>query len=457
MKHAKWGLLVLAVLSLISPPGVAESETEGAPGDEDKPVPAGKPKDRHSVFFVVVDAMRADHLGCYGYQRDTSPTIDRIARESVFFEHAYTVAPWTAPAMASLFTGRYPYSLFPPETSGRPFERVLPREVETLAELLSSNGYRAVALSDHIGIGPRLGHDRGFERWIEIHSRKWSDVAQVRKVLEELGDDTAFVYLHLSHPHEPYGAPAPYYDMFGPPGDSGRGRDRSKPDGLINRYDGEIRFTDEVLKRILEQLEKHGWLERTYLIVTADHGEGFFEHERYGHGNHFFDEVLRIPLLIRPPGGRERQLSVSRRVSNIDLFATVLDLTGIPSPPNTDSQSLWRHVDGGDTASEMPFFAEGVIGGDPLGAACIWNDYKYIVNKPRPRAEERVEMLFNLDRDPLELENLALTEKATVRKMRDWLDEHRGRNETLRQGITSDTADIDPETRERLKAMGYLE
>ncbi|MGB5295110.1 MAG: sulfatase-like hydrolase/transferase, partial [Thermoanaerobaculia bacterium] len=161
---------------------------------------------RDNVVLVMVDTLRADHLGCYGYERETSPNLDKLASSGVLFESFYSVAPWTNPAIASLFTGRYPRAVFPPLPHKKAIGIPLPSQLPTLAERLQEAGYRTVALVDHPGINPELQFDQGFERWSGLFREgdfdTWavtdSDfvLEQVEAALDELGGEKFFLYLH---------------------------------------------------------------------------------------------------------------------------------------------------------------------------------------------------------------------------------------------------------------------
>jgi arylsulfatase A-like enzyme len=316
-----------------------------ARGEESRRVP----RPPH-IVFVMIDTLRPDHLGCYGYARNTSPNIDRIAEQGVVFENVFSVAPWTNPTIASLFTGLYPQAIFPPAEHRDAIRQALPGQLETLAERLKRKGYRTAALVDHPGISRRWNYDQGFDTWVSLFHeggfKVWgvTDAEFVNQefdaILEGGGKVPVFIYLHVVYPHRPYIPPPPHDSLFGP--GFKRVEEREKQ-GVINRYDGEIRYTDDLVGMILGSLKKRGILERTIIVVTSDHGEGFWEHGLSEHGNSLFNELLRVPLIIFLPGGRGRAPKrVEEPASNIDLYPTILEMAGVTPPAGTDGKSLMR-------------------------------------------------------------------------------------------------------------------
>ena len=230
---------------------------------------------RNNIFFILIDTLRADHLGCYGYKRNTSPNIDKIAGEGVIFTNFYTVCPWTNPTIASLFTGKYPQAIFPPAEHEQAIKQVLPEEIDTLAEVLRKEGYRTIALVDCPGISKVLNYDQGFDEFVQMFD-KWTGkpaplvIKEVSERLDKINEDYFFVYLHLIYPHRPYGPPPPYNEVFG------KGYKEyviEEKEGMINMYDGEIKYTDDLIGGILDNLRKRKLLNNTYIIITSDHGE----------------------------------------------------------------------------------------------------------------------------------------------------------------------------------------
>jgi arylsulfatase A-like enzyme len=412
-----------------------------------------------NIVFVLIDTLRPDHLGCYGYARNTSPNIDRIAAQGVLFEKVFSVAPWTNPTIASLFTGRYPQAIFPPAKHRDAIRQALPEQLETLAERLKREGYRTAALVDHPGISRRWNYDQGFDTWVPLFHkggfRVWGVTnaefisREFDAVLARGGKAPVFVYLHLVYPHRPYIPPPPRDILFGP---GFKRLEESEKQGVVNRYDGEIRYTDDLVGMILESLKRRGILKRTAVVITADHGEGFWEHGLAGHGNSLFNELLRVPLIVSLPGsGRGVRRRVEQPVSNIDLYPTLLDLAGAAPPPGTDGRSLLRYLGPGGHESEPGWvFSESPHSGYIQGAACMRGNLKYI------QQGFGHEALYDLEKDPEERVNL-LGRAPIHLEMEERLSQHRLVNERRRAALTQLRIEPDAETRERLRALGYVD
>jgi len=420
-----------------------------------------------SVVFVLVDTLRADHLGTYGYPRPTSPRIDRLAAESVVFTQARTVSPWTNPTIVSLFTGRHPTAVQVPQLHAEAIRAPLPAGLSTLAERLRGAGLRTLAFVDHPGISPGLGFARGFETFVRLYQRfevpAWGRteggqiVAEIARQLRALGEARCFVYLHLVYPHRPYDAPAEYDQLFGPTADEYRRRNR---DGLRNAYDAEIRYTDNVVGELLATLDRAGRLDDTWVVITSDHGEGFWEHGYAEHGNSFYDELLRVPLIVRPP----RAAGVTPRrvddpVSLVDLHATVLEMAGAPATnghAGEEGRSLLRFLGSRAERGATPLVSQQPHSGDVRGAALVTPPWKLI---RRAEPHRGTLQLYDLVNDPRERENLAAAQPDLVRRLDAELAQHLLADQARRDALRSPAGgevELDADEIERLRALGYL-
>lgn len=310
-----------------------------------------------NVLLISIDSLRADRLGAYGHERPTSPTIDRLARQGVRFAEAMTTAPWTLPAHMSMLTGLYPYAHRVNTEADR-----LPNGVTTLAQRLGAAGFRTAAVVSEGLVGRTYGFARGFDTF---------DDETAVKALAEVDEETAplvlqqaeawlrresagrfFLFLHLWDVHYDFVPPAPYDRMFDPDyrgpmtGRDFIHDDAIRPDmeqrdldHLLARYDGEIRWVDDHLARLLTILDELGVGERTAVIITADHGEEFFEHGYKGHGAALYRPVMQVPLVIHAPGVAAGRV-VDEPVSLVDLVPTILELTGVPLADPLDGISL---------------------------------------------------------------------------------------------------------------------
>ncbi len=337
--------------------------------------------DPPNVVLISVDTLRPDHLGSYGYPRNTSPRIDRIAAEGAVFENAVSSSSWTLPAHAALFTG-LPDSVHGCDDANRRLDEAR----ITLAEQFSLAGYRTVGFFAGPFLHPTFGLAQGFDRYIdcssyaeeskqfaltagdlndiEIVRASHRDVTnprvylQVKQWLENNQELPFFMFIHLWDVHYDFVPPPPYDTMFDPAyqgdltGERFFRNQRVNPhmpaadfDHIIALYDGEIAWTDEHIGRILDDLEARGLLDNTVVALVGDHGEEFFEHGRKGHRNTLYDEVIRIPMILWYPKRIPAGTRVDASTSITDVFPTLLELAGVPSSAQPMGRSLLPLID----------------------------------------------------------------------------------------------------------------
>lgn len=316
---------------------------------------------RFNLLVVLVDTLRADHLACYGYSRDTSPTIDGLAAEGILFEECLAPAPWTIASTATLLTGLEPFAhgFVRPE-----FAPLAPAAV-TIAEVLRDRGYRTAGFSGNMLISELSGFDQGFS---PLHTDVWGKAPTLNAGaipwLRENGPrGRFFLYMHYFDPHDPYDDPEGLWRSYaglapGAPAGEERCRNgdieeafQSMRDGedpgltaadkvrLVDRYDGEIRFVDGEIGKLLAEVRALGLEDETVVVFTSDHGEQFFEHGGMKHGSSLFREELHVPLVFRVPGGRKGERR-PERVGLVDVFPTVLGLLGIDAPGPVDGRDV---------------------------------------------------------------------------------------------------------------------
>ena len=398
--------------------------------------------DRPNVLLVTIDTLRADHVGSYGYQAASTPTIDALAARGVRFETSVVHTPLTGPSHASILTGHTPLGHGFRNNSGY----VLAPQVKTAAEDFRQAGYRTAAFVSGFPLDRRFGFDRGFEMY-DDRLPKGNDRRRTPYV-ERFADATTdaalrwlptlrpatgpspapwFLWVHYYDPHAPYEPPADLAERF-----------RASP------YDGEVAFVDRQLARLLQALEASGESARTIVLVTADHGESLGEHGEGTHGIFIYDATLRVPWVMagpRVPAGR-----VSRTVArSIDVLPTLADYAGLPGRSDIDGRSLRPAAEGHEMRDE-PTYAESLYPELELGWAPLhaWrtNALKYI---KAPHAE-----LYDLEKDPLETTNRVAEERASVEDLDRKVDA------ALRHPVPSAAAPaVDPEAAERLRALGY--
>jgi len=449
--------------------------------------PPSPPK---SVLLISVDTLRADRLGCYGYARPTSPRIDGLAAQGVRFHQAISQAPWTTPSHTSLLTSRYPSSHHVTQSwstferflqDGRGY-RVLTEEATTLAEMLQERGFRTLALTGGATMAAELGFAQGFDAYREDAYGLPDRVRpMLHRWLEESRDLPFFIFFHTFEVHAPYvhtemtegvltGAQRDAIDRgVGRPGyvDSNGFASLLRELGLFRMevtsalYDGGIRFTDAFLGGLLEDLRRLGLEDRTLVVLTSDHGEEFGDHHRGrfydAHCQTVYDELIRVPLIMRLAGKIPAGRVVDTPVELVDVAPTILDVLGMRAPPEMEGKSLWGLVSGQSHEHKEWTLSEATC--DDLETKALrGRDLKYIAaweardgehaGIPGPLVKERV---FDLLDDPGERQNLR---GHRLRPLRAILE---GRAAALaRSGHPATEAPISEEVSERLRGLGYL-
>jgi arylsulfatase A-like enzyme len=308
-----------------------------------------------NIILIVVDALRPDHLGCYGYGLPTSPVIDRLAADGTVFETAISQASWTKASFASLLTSRYPF-----QTGVTDWFSVLPDTVPTLQETLAAEGYETTCVINMVGLAGKFGLLRGFAKAdvadkYERRDRETTDAAL--GVIAE-ARQPFFALIHYFGAHDPYRPSRESLELVAPDlaaanpaagasdGDSAyRADDAQETSGKaafdVRLYDACIRDIDAEIGRVVAFLDQHGLAANTVVIVTADHGEAFKEHGRYSHGWSLFDEEIMIPLVVKDLTSPAQAPRRSFQARSIDIFPTVLDLAGMDPPAGLEGRDLF--------------------------------------------------------------------------------------------------------------------
>ncbi len=385
--------------------------TLGATGCEDGPQRRRLP----DVLLISVDTLRRDHLGAYGYARPTSPRIDALAAEGVLFTNAVSPSSWTLPAHASLLTGLYPAG------HGLRDDGVkLARGVRTLAESLRDLGYRGLAVVSHVYVSSEFGLERGFEVLDDSLTEGGTTnpiasevVDRFLEHVDDAGDGPFFGFVHFFDPHWSYTPPAPFDTFFSDPAYRGPvdgtlaslaeffapnaampAEDRRH---AIDLYDGEIRYLDGEVGRLLDALRERGRMRDGIVILTADHGEEFKEHGQLGHAKTLFGEQLRVPLIVSGLPGSEPGTRRNHLVTPIDIAPTLLEVLGGSAPEGLDGRSLRSPPD-----PERVVFAETKREGREI-RAIRQGRYKLI---HYAYADRR--LFYDLARDPFERSPLSV-------------------------------------------------
>lgn len=410
-------------------------------------VPAGDP----GLNFVVVslDTLRADHVGVYGAGEGVTPVLDALAASGVLFEAATTTFPSTTASHMSLMTGLYPsvHEVLAPPAA-------LDRVVPTLAQLLAPEGYRTAAVTENGMLGARAGFLRGFDSYKEFKdAHPTASSGHIEKVLdsgiawlERHRNERFFLFLHTYQVHGPHNPPAEF-NRFSV-ADVDPALSMKKQDAL---YRGEILYTDREMQRLLDALDSLHLAENTVLIVTADHGEAFGERGVFGHGHDLTQELMHIPLLVRAPGIAKQGLRIEGRASLVDIPPTILDLANVPIPPGIQGRTLVGQM-AGESDEDVVVYAEVPEKGVPTLA--IWEaNTKWVF--PGPDEPPQVfDVSGGAETQLVEVPPEVLARGEAHRKAFDT------KTQLSRAGLATSGAghaDIDDDTKDQLRALGYID
>jgi arylsulfatase A-like enzyme/Tfp pilus assembly protein PilF len=405
------------------------------------PKPHSEPKNSSdfNILLITLDTTRADHLGCYGYEKTKTPNLDTLARNGVRFANAYSQVPLTLPSHCSIMTGTYPLYH---QVHNNGFYYLGPENL-TLANLLKKSGFKTAAFVSSFTLDSRFGIAQGFDLYDDkfqdeeilknFRSERKADklFASFSPWFDENFNQKFFCWVHFYDPHLPYDPPSPFKEEFD-----------DKP------YDGEIAFVDFVLGKILDKFREKNILDKTLLIVAGDHGEALGERREVDHGLFLYDNTLKVPLVFYAekelPGG----VVVSSRVRLIDILPTILDLLRISIPKEVQGTSLLPYITG-QKKDDLPSYIETYFPRENFGwsglQGLIDSEWKFI-RAPRPE-------LYYLKNDPREESNIFQKERAISRaeaeKLGDLIKKFSKGMEATRRTLT-------PEEEEKLRSLGYI-
>lgn len=475
--------------------------------------PAFSPQPDTNILLVVIDVLRADHVGSYGYERDTTPRIDSLARSGVRFETAISSSGWTRPSISSLFTSLDPiqHGVLKGfnEEGGDYYLDVLEDSYTTISEILRFNGYESVAVAPNAYTRPEFGFGQGFSTYYSEAENGQVLVDHFLSWLEEKPRGKFFGYLHFMDVHWPYDPPEPFDKMFGQFATS---IDFDKVDWndlrqwirayraqltredlqeLIARYDGGTRYVDEQLSRLFDRLADQNLMDGTLIVITADHGEEFMEHGRLGHGRNLYDCLLKVPLIMKFPGNWGSGTVIENQVRLVDIMPTILETVGIEIPGTISGHSLIKLISTGGNDSEMPEYAYSEhLRGDNLYRQSIrkngfkfirsfhpspshssrndgkgigedgWSQEDFLLNLINPESGSRgnvIREFFDLNNDPGEKQNIFRQRMTIVRELEKELDRWMRVREPWISGRSGKKSKIDPETVKELRNLGYIQ
>jgi arylsulfatase A-like enzyme/tetratricopeptide (TPR) repeat protein len=391
------------------------------------------------VVLISIDTCRADHLSCYGFSKKTTPHIDRIAEEGLLFENVVTPAPITLPAHSSLLTGLTPLSHGIHDN----LNYYLPEEKLTLTEILKANGFVTGAVVSAFVLDAKFGLHQGFDSFQDDFinayytasgsERRGDETTEfAMQWLRQHKDEKFFLFLHYYDPHFPYDPPEPYASQY-----------------VNDPYSGEIAFTDHCIGRIMDTLKELGIYHSTLLIIVGDHGEMLGEHGEKQHLFFIYEAALKVPLLVKMPGGLQEPVRVEETVDLIDVAPTVCSLLHIDIPESFQGMSLEPFLKG-KKPKTMPryLYIESMmptyLGANPL-LGVYTSQWKYI-QTTRPE-------LYHLETDRQEQVNLVKKELKRVRICKSAL------GKILKEQLADPTKSRrapDRETLDKLASLGYV-
>jgi arylsulfatase A-like enzyme len=417
-------------------------------------------RDDVSVVFVLIDTLRADRLGAYGYARPTSPTLDRLATTGIRFANVESQSTWTKCSMASLWTG-----LVPTRTGVTRFDHALPAAATLPAEILRDTGFRTAGIWRNGWVAPNFGFDQGFETYLrptatalpERFERRSPAVTPINgtdedatraavSFLERFGRERFFLYVHYMDVHQ-YA-----YDQ--------RAADLGFGSSYSDGYDSAIHWVDRNVAALLRALRDGGLAQRTVVVIASDHGEAFMEHGSEGHARNLYREVTHVPLIIALPFELEQGIVVETQVRNTDLWPTLLDLLGLPALPGADGRSLLPLVEAAAQGGAAPAW--------PAAVGYLDQRWGRPSDPPSPlvsvregghslflaRRNQDLREAYDLGADPGEQHDLAGENPPWAGPLADRAEEALAAKPEFGE---APKVEIDRLMQEQLRALGYME
>ncbi len=427
--------------------------------------------DVRQVYLVTVETFDIDHASLYGYDRDTTPNLVRLAQEGALFERHYVQAPFTRPSLSSLVTSRYPAALGVTDNV-----TILDDSVTTVAERFAAAGYLTGGYLAQYILAQHYGFNQGFHTF-----RNYKNDTPAGVVFDDLMPwlvqhqrDNLFLWLHLFDPHGPYRPVKGWENHYA--GDAlyasdkqqltvGKGKSTgpfipeyvADPGHLdrrwyVSNYDAEITYTDKKLGELIDHLRSSGLADQSLVVVTADHGESMTEHDRYFCHGSLYDHDLRVPLVIWAPGRIAPGTVVSERTAHLDLVPTLLDYAGIPVPADLMGTSLRQVINGGKAAEPFTVSTLGAREKEKLSVVSD-GDKKLVLDHRRQVLE-----YYDLAADPDELKNLAQARRGEAQQLaanfQTWYAAVLARD---RPAEVQQERELSQEEIEQLRALGYME
>ncbi len=413
-----------------------------------------------NVLLIVIDTLRRDHLSCYGYFRRTSPTIDKLAKEGIFFTDVISQSSQTAPSIASLFTGLYPHNhgvyFYSYNQSFHPLNKdsvpKLSEQFTTMAEYFQAEGYITLGVVSNPWLKADFGYAQGFKfyEYIESWNGKYINSIFKRYLNNQLKKKKFFAYLHYMDVHAPYYNPETFKALYTEyKGDHIYGNgfvdviNNEDLEYSVALYDESINYVDNLIKEIIEELNRNNLLENTIIILTSDHGEEFYEHFGLGHGTSLYQEQINTFFIIYNPYFLNSK-KISRRVRLINLLPTVLDILNIHYDKNSmDGMSLFPVM----SQNSNRKFSEYIFSELGDKKALLFKNWKYIYN-----SFLKTEELYNLNTDKREILNQIDRERKLRKRFKTLILNYSFQEFNLQEKINKIPTNLIPQ----LKSLGYL-
>ncbi len=421
-------------------------------------------KEKPGIHILLIDGCHAEHLGAYGYRRDTSPNIDKLAKDSVIFDNAYANATFTRSSVASIFTGFHPH-----RHKLRVLVNRLPGGLFMLPEFMQKQGYKTAILTEAGNISRKFGFSQGVDNYQKIF-RRWDDPRYLENNMFQFfakwmtNQGPLFTYVHYRAPHFPIVPPPPYKDMYAKDKKADPDRDRvifhltelgqkkhtftpREIREVIDDYDSAIRYVDAEVGKLVDKLKQLGQYESSLIIFTSDHGEALYEHKMWGHGVDVHNETSQVPLMVKFPAKMKLKGRVQRLTQLVDIFPTIAQLFG--AQRFFDGESLLESMRIKDIDDTFVF---STTFGMPPSIGIRWRSWYYIMHLYNGGEE-----LFHLEKDPIA--NLAEDEahKDMVTFFRTkFLHWYVQFDNIERTSQSVDLKKLPKDVLENLKSLGYI-
>jgi len=429
------------------------------------------PAEGPNIILISIDALRADHLSCYGYHRNTSPNIDRLSSQGVLFKNGFSQVTWTLGSHASIFLSQYNWR----HNVDNPHTERLSDSCTTLAEILKNENYATAAFTGGIILSSSYRFNQGFEIYDDgttpVRHGRHEISSYIDRLLSWLGsvrNRKFFLLIHTYDIHSSYNPPLPYFDLYTNGCSQGKWLKTSRgiiadfeidaskltpeeTEYIMAVYDGGINYVDDQLGKVFEKLDQLGIDDDTIIILTADHGEAFKEHGKLGHCGKPYIEEVHVPLIMKGLGIPKNRI-YDNFVQHIDIVPTILEILNIPQRKELQGRSLLPLMNNCEIEEDFKSYS---FGGDwskpqcPFSISIRTKDWTYIMNQNAP------DELYDRTTDPREQNNIIEKRPLIAQKLKEELEDFIALTSEGEPQV-AEKVYIDEELKEQLKSLGYL-